>query len=433
MDFALPCGQRGRGNAASWSPLAEPRARHIDLIGELSEDQGKIVAPSCGKVVWTGAPRCGRASTLFGYSRAGRCRYVCVEASRASGVLAIFFFRHADGSWCVFPPETKGSTMNLARSKAYRMAGRAFDRARSAGTLRSGRPGPCPSGTRVGSARCIRQPSKNNGTSTMCNLDHPRDGFRCRSRSDGIDVVIVGGGPAGLAAAIRLKQLAAESGVEIGVCVLEKGSEIGAHILSGAVMDPRAMNELIPDWKEQGAPLDVPVTEDGSCSSRRRGATAVPNWALPDSFKNHGNYVISLANVTRWLGSRPKRWASRSSRASRRPKCCTTTTALSRASRPAIWASARTASRPKTSSRHGAACEVHAVLRRRARASRTPAERQFKLRESADPQVYGIGIKELWEIDPAKHRPGLVIHTAGWPLESDTYGGAFLYHLATTR
>lgn len=117
------------------------------------------------------------------------------------------------------------------------------------------------------------------------------------------DVVIVGGGPAGLSAAIRLKQLAAEKGTEISVCVLEKGSEIGAHILSGAVMDPRALDELIPDWKEQGAPLDVPVTEDRFLFLSETGAMQVPNWALPDNFKNHGNYVISLGNVTRWLGT----------------------------------------------------------------------------------------------------------------------------------
>src|SRR6201989_1054865 len=116
------------------------------------------------------------------------------------------------------------------------------------------------------------------------------------------DVVIVGAGPAGLAAAIRLKQLAAEKGAEVNVCVLEKGSEVGAHILSGAVMDPRGIDELIPDWKEKGAPLDVPVTEDRFLFLSATGATRTPNWMLPGIFQNHGNYVVSLGNLVRWLG-----------------------------------------------------------------------------------------------------------------------------------
>ncbi len=141
------------------------------------------------------------------------------------------------------------------------------------------------------------------------------------------DVVIVGGGPAGLSAAIRLKQLAAEKGTEIGVCVLEKGSEIGAHILSGAVMDPRAITELFPDWKERGAPLDVEVTEDRFLFLSEKSAVTTPNWALPANFQNHGNYVISLGNVTRWLGQQAEALASRSSPASRLPRFSITTTA----------------------------------------------------------------------------------------------------------
>src|SRR4029077_11926771 len=134
-------------------------------------------------------------------------------------------------------------------------------------------------------------------SATHYNLPGEAIGEPVARESMQFDVVVVGGGPAGLAAAIRLKQLAADAKAEIGVCVIEKGSEIGAHILSGAVMDPRALEELIPDWKERGAPLDVPVTEDRFLFLTERGSTAVPDWALPDSFKNHGNYVISLANV----------------------------------------------------------------------------------------------------------------------------------------
>ena len=133
--------------------------------------------------------------------------------------------------------------------------------------------------------------------------------------------------PAGLSAAIRLKQLAAEKGTEIGVCVLEKGSEIGAHILSGAVMDPRAINELFPDWKERGAPLDVEVTEDRFLFLSEKSAVTTPNWALPANFQNHGNYVISLGNVTRWLGAQAEALGVEIFPASRPPRSCTTTTA----------------------------------------------------------------------------------------------------------
>ena len=244
------------------------------------------------------------------------------------------------------------------------------------------------------------------------------------------DVVIVGGGPAGLSAAIRLKQLAQEKGVDLGVCVLEKGSEIGAHILSGAVMDPRAISELIPDWKEKGAPLTVEVTEDRFVFLTEKGSVKTPNWALPDIFKNHGNYVISLANVTRWLGQQAE--------------------ALGVEIFPGF--AAAEVLYHEDGSVKGVATgnmgigkdgeptenfqlgmELHAKYTLFSEGARGHLGRRliekFKLDEGADPQVYGIGIKELWEIDPAKHQPGLVMHTAGWPLDTQTYGGSFLYHM----
>ncbi|RKP45010.1 electron transfer flavoprotein-ubiquinone oxidoreductase [Pararobbsia silviterrae] len=244
------------------------------------------------------------------------------------------------------------------------------------------------------------------------------------------DVVIVGGGPAGLSAAIRLKQLAAEKGKEISVVVLEKGSEIGAHILSGAVMDPRAISELIPDWKAQGAPLDVEVTEDRFLFLTQDSARKLPSWALPASLQNHGNYVISLANVVRWLGQQaealgveifpgfPAAEVLYNDDGSVKG-VVTGNMGLGRDGEP--------------TDHFQLGMELHAKYTLFCEGARGHLGRQlgerFKLAKDADPQVYGIGIKELWEIDPAKHKPGLVVHTAGWPLENDTYGGSFLYHL----
>jgi electron-transferring-flavoprotein dehydrogenase len=244
------------------------------------------------------------------------------------------------------------------------------------------------------------------------------------------DVVIVGGGPAGLSAAIRLKQLAQEKGVELSVCVLEKGSEIGAHILSGAVMDPRALNELLPDWKTQGAPLDVEVTEDRFLFLSKDSAKQVPNWLLPDNFKNHGNYVISLANVTRWLGQQAEALGVEIFPGFPAAEVLYTEDG---AVRGVATGNMGVGKDGEPTGNFQLGMELHAKYTLFCEGARGNLGRQlmdkFKLGRDADPQVYGLGIKELWTIDPAKHKPGLVIHTAGWPLETDTYGGSFLYHM----
>jgi electron-transferring-flavoprotein dehydrogenase len=244
------------------------------------------------------------------------------------------------------------------------------------------------------------------------------------------DVVIVGGGPAGLASAIRLKQLAASNGAEISVCVLEKGSEIGAHILSGAVMDPRALTELLPDWKAMGAPLNVEVTEDRFLFLTKDSARKLPDWALPESLRNHGNYVISLANVVRWLGQQAEALGVEIfpgfpaaeilyNEDGSVKGVVTGNMGLGRDGEP--------------TDHFQLGMELHAKYTLFCEGARGHLGRQlgdrFKLAKDADPQVFGLGIKELWEVDPAKHKPGLVMHTAGWPLENDTYGGSFLYHL----
>ncbi|MES2073541.1 MAG: electron transfer flavoprotein-ubiquinone oxidoreductase [Pseudomonadota bacterium] len=247
------------------------------------------------------------------------------------------------------------------------------------------------------------------------------------------DVVIVGGGPAGLSAAIKLKQLAAEKGKEVSVCVLEKGGEPGAHILSGAVMDPRALTELFPNWKELGAPLNTEVTEDRVLVLTETKAYKTPNWMLPACFENHGNYIVSLANVTRWLGQQAE--------------------ALGVEVFPGFPAAEilynddgsvkGVATGNMGVDRHGEASaafqlgmELHAKYTLFAEGSRGHLGKQlmvkYDLNKGKDPQSYGIGIKELWEIDPKQHKPGLVIHTTGWPL-MDQYSGSFLYHLENNQ
>ena len=243
------------------------------------------------------------------------------------------------------------------------------------------------------------------------------------------DVVIVGGGPSGLAAAIRLKQLAVQASREVSVCVLEKGSEIGAHILSGAVVDPHALDELIPDWKTRGAPLATRVSEDRFLYLTERSAYRIPSPLLPPLMSNDGNYIGSLGDLCRWLAQQAE--------------------ALGVEIYPGF---------PATDMLYGDKGEVLGVvtgdmgvatdgshkpgyqpgMELRARYTlfaegcrgslSQELMRRFSLRDGIDPQKYGIGIKELWEVTPSQHRPGLVIHTLGYPLADDTGGGSFVYH-----
>ncbi|WP_374399875.1 4Fe-4S dicluster domain-containing protein [Niveibacterium sp.] len=243
------------------------------------------------------------------------------------------------------------------------------------------------------------------------------------------DVLVVGGGPAGLSAAIRIKQLAQEKGQDVSVCLIEKGAEIGAHILSGAVMDPRAINELFPNWKELGAPLETAVTHDRVLFLSESGATEVPHWATPDTLKNDGNYIISLGMLARWLGEQAEAlgvevypgFAGAQVLYDEQGRVKGVITGDMGVGRDG---------EPGANFQQG--MELHAKYTLFAEGCRghlgKQLEAKFNLRDGVDPQTYGIGIKELWEVKPEKFQKGLVLHSAGWPMNPDTYGGGFMYH-----
>jgi electron-transferring-flavoprotein dehydrogenase len=244
------------------------------------------------------------------------------------------------------------------------------------------------------------------------------------------DVVVVGGGPAGLSAAIRLKQRAAEAGTEVSVCVLEKGSEVGAHILSGAVMDPRALTELFPDWKELGAPLATPVTEDRFLFLTETGSRAMPHALLPGCMHNDGCYIVSLANVVRWLGQQAEALGVEIFPGFAAAEVLYDDTG---AVRGVATGNLGVGKDGEPTGNFQPGVELIGKYTLFAEGARGHLGKQlvakYRLDEGRDPQTWGIGIKELWEIDPAKHVPGLVLHSAGWPLDNATYGGGFVYHL----
>ncbi len=243
------------------------------------------------------------------------------------------------------------------------------------------------------------------------------------------DVVVVGGGPAGLSAAIRLKQLAEEKGQDISVVVLEKGSEPGAHILSGAIMDPKALSELIPNWRELGAPLNQPVTDDAMVFLGEKSSFRTPNFLLPQCFQNHGNFIVSLGNVTRWLAEQAEALGVEIFPGFPAAEVLYNGDGSVKGVATGNMGIGKD-HEPTGDFQLG--MELHAKYTIFAEGARGNLGRQliakFHLDEGRDPQTYGLGVKELWEIDPARHQPGFVLHTAGWPMDADTYGGAFLYH-----
>ncbi|HLG87619.1 MAG TPA: electron transfer flavoprotein-ubiquinone oxidoreductase [Alphaproteobacteria bacterium] len=242
------------------------------------------------------------------------------------------------------------------------------------------------------------------------------------------DVVIVGGGPAGLSAAIRLKQLAAEQGHEVSVCVIEKGSEIGAHILSGAVIDPIAIDELIPDWREKGAPIKTPVKEDRFWILTEHSEIKIPHFILPPLMSNRGNYIVSLGNLCRWLGQQAEELGVEIYAGFAGAEVLYDKNGAVVGVATGDMGIAKDGTKTDNYTRGVELRAKYTFFAEGARGSLTKTLfERFKLRDGVDPQKFGIGLKELWEIDPNKHRPGLVLHTQGWPMNTGG-DGSFMYH-----
>jgi electron-transferring-flavoprotein dehydrogenase len=245
-----------------------------------------------------------------------------------------------------------------------------------------------------------------------------------------VDVLIVGAGPAGLAAAIRLMQLAEAAGSELSVCVIEKGSEVGAHIMSGAVMEPRAMDELFPDWKERGAPLNVPVTAEKFSFLTAVNSIPLPTFLLPKATHNKGNYIVSLGNVCRWMAEQAEAMGVEIY-----PGFAASELLFHDDGRVkgVVTGVMGIDAKGEQKATYEPGMELHGKYVLFGEGCRGSLSQQlikrFDLEKDCQPQTYGIGLKELWEVPDDVHQEGLVVHTAGWPMDTTTYGGSFLYHL----